>query len=376
VAAHPAAVFTPDGEGLRRPDPFRVLAASAPVGIMLVDGAGRVGYVNQRCREITGVKDDDGTATPFLRAVHPADRRLVLAVIRTVLTNHVPGKSTFRLRDALGLERWVCARFVPAPSEANRRMYAVWLEDVTAEQTARAEAERLCLVLEQSTDFVTIIDVAGRLLYANETVRRFFDVGTGADLRRIPRGLGFTELSQWRLTNEVFPALARDDSWTGELTLVASDGTEVPILQASVLHRDADGRPAFVAGIGRDVTDLKRSEQRLAASEARFRALVDQSLDLAAIINAEGRITYASPSYTRVLGYYVEELLGRSVLELVHPDDVELVRQHFWSAAERQPVEYRVCHRDGQWRRLRGIATPLFHEPAIRGVVVNARAIT
>ncbi len=336
MAAHPAAVFTPDGEGLRRPDPFRVLAASAPVGIMLVDGAGRVGYVNQRCREITGVKDDDGTATPFLRAVHPADRRLVLAVIRTVLTNHVPGKSTFRLRDALGLERWVCARFVPAPS----------------------------------------IDVAGRLLYANETVRRFFDVGTGADLRRIPRGLGFTELSQWRLTNEVFPALARDDSWTGELTLVASDGTEVPILQASVLHRDADGRPAFVAGIGRDVTDLKRSEQRLAASEARFRALVDQSLDLAAIINAEGRITYASPSYTRVLGYYVEELLGRSVLELVHPDDVELVRQHFWSAAERQPVEYRVCHRDGQWRRLRGIATPLFHEPAIRGVVVNARAIT
>jgi diguanylate cyclase (GGDEF)-like protein/PAS domain S-box-containing protein len=364
--------------GLRKLDPFRVLAASAPVGIMLVDVAGTVGYVNPQCRAITGVDDDNGTVRPWLAAIDPRDRKLVFTTIRHAMASDDTQNVTFRLRHRPGT--WGRLLLVPAPSEVDRRMYTVWLEDVTAEREVRAEVERLSIVLEQSSDFVTIIDTSGRMLYANETVREFFDVGIGTDLNEMPRGLGFTEMSQWRMEHEVFPALARHGVWSGELTLVAPDGHEVPILQTSKLHRDRDGRPAFVAGIGRDVTELKETELRLAASETRFRSIAQHSLDLVTIIDAEGRISYASPSHHRVLGYELHELLGRQAFELVHPDDVETVRSGFWTggheAKPSEPVEYRMLHHDGAWRYVEAAATPLFNEPTVRGIVVNARDIT
>lgn len=364
--------------GPRKLDPFRLLAASAPVGIMLVDAAGAVGYVNQRCRAITGVEDDDGTVQAWLAAVDPRDRKLVFTTIRHVIANDETQDATFRIRHRDGI--WVRAMFVPAPNEAERRMYTIWIEDVTTEREVRAEVERLSIVLEQSPDFVTIIDAQGRMLYANETVRTFFEVGIGMDLNEMPGGLGFTEMSQWRLAHEVFPALARDGVWNGELTLVAADGHEVPVLQTSKVHHDRDGQPAFVAGIGRDVTELKETELRLAASETRFRSLAQHSLDLVTIIDAEGRISYASPSHNRVLGYELHELLGRQALEMIHPDDVETVRSGFWTGAPEaqpcEPVEYRMLHHDGSWRYVEAAATPLFNEPTVRGIVVNARDIT
>src|SRR5207247_5368340 len=135
------------------------------------------------------------------------------------------------------------------------------LERSVADGTARLEL--LSMVLERSRDFVTIIDESGRLLYANETVRSFFGVATGADVRAVPKDLGLSAESQRTLRREAWPALRRDGAWIGELTLVSPDGRGVTLLQSSRRYVDADrGRP-FVAGIGHDVTEEREAARRL-----------------------------------------------------------------------------------------------------------------
>src|SRR4051812_37639337 len=60
-----------------------------------------------------------------------------------------------------------------------------------------------------------------------------------------------------------------------------------------------------------------RSKQALEASEAHFRSLVENAIDIVAVLDSAGRFMYLSPSVERVLGYTPDELVGRISLELV-----------------------------------------------------------
>lgn len=81
-------------------------------------------------------------------------------------------------------------------------------------------------------------------------------------------------------------------------------------------YRTPDGG---VVGIVTDVTGQKLAERALSDSEARHRRLVEQAPDLVAVVS-DGRLAYVNPAGARMLGGSPEELVGRSVLELIHPD--------------------------------------------------------
>jgi len=69
-------------------------------------------------------------------------------------------------------------------------------------------------------------------------------------------------------------------------------------------------------------------------SEAYFRALVENSLDAVAVVDADGTIRYESPSVERILGYRPEELIGRNALDFLHPEDVQRVAGNIVTAEE------------------------------------------
>ncbi len=115
-------------------------------------------------------------------------------------------------------------------------------------------------------------------------------------------------------------------------------------------------------------------------SDQRFRALIEHSNDAIALLSAEGSVTYASPSTERVTGYTAEELVGMNGFALLHPEDLEDVRQQFTTLLNRPghsiTVEYRICHKNGAWRWMEGTATNLLLDPTIQAIVVNFRDIT
>jgi PAS domain S-box-containing protein len=123
-----------------------------------------------------------------------------------------------------------------------------------------------------------------------------------------------------------------------------------------------------------------RMEKELKASESRFRALIENTQDLVVILDPTGAVRYASPSALRVLGYESTERLGVSALELVHPDDVPKVQEHFRELMAHprgsQTLELRGRHRNDAWRLLEIIAQNALDVPGVQGIVVHARDIT
>ncbi|MBW3553881.1 MAG: EAL domain-containing protein [Gemmatimonadetes bacterium] len=124
----------------------------------------------------------------------------------------------------------------------------------------------------------------------------------------------------------------------------------------------------------------RRDTRKLAASERHFRSLIENALDTITVIEADGTIRYESPSVERVLGFRPEELLGRNVFEYVHPQDRPRVLQEFerllTEPGRVQSMELRFRHISGTWRMMEVIGRNLLADPAVGGVVVNARDIT
>lgn len=123
-----------------------------------------------------------------------------------------------------------------------------------------------------------------------------------------------------------------------------------------------------------------RAEEALAASEHRFRALIENSSDMMVLIDRAGTITYASPSTQRAFGYSPEEVIGRSVFEVLEPDDVETA-QRLFDALVQHPeelirAEFLIRGKDRAPRWIEIAASNLLEEPGVEAIVVNYRDIT
>jgi PAS domain S-box-containing protein len=143
---------------------------------------------------------------------------------------------------------------------------------------------------------------------------------------------------------------------------------------------DKNGRPDLALGLGLDISEKHRTEEMLAESEKQFRLLIENALDLVIVLKPEGTIHYIGPSVERLLGYKPEELLGRSIYELISPDQVSLGKEALQYASGREGItehiEIQVRHKDGSWRLHEASSYNLLDNPAVGGIVINSRDIT
>ncbi len=104
---------------------------------------------------------------------------------------------------------------------------------------------------------------------------------------------------------------------------------------------------------------LHRMRRQLAERDQLFQLISENAADMIALVDADGRRLYNSPSYQKVLGYSPEELKTTSSIEQVHPDDQPRVlkaAENARSSGQGERVEYRVRHKDGSWRTLESTA--------------------
>ncbi|HEU4451748.1 MAG TPA: PAS domain S-box protein, partial [Longimicrobium sp.] len=252
--------------------------------------------------------------------------------------------------------------------------------DITDVRYAKQSQRRLNAFLEATPDFVAIFDPHGRALSVNSAFRRVVGIDPHDDLSAItvtdlfPPGV--TDL----LLHEGIPTAVRDGLWVGETLLQRADGMEVPISQVMLAHKSPNGVVEFLSTLARDITEQKRAESALRRSEAHFRSLIENALDIITVLDAEGVILFESPSVRRVLGYQPDELLGKHIFDFVHPDDLDHAREAFANAVSSaeltQPTETRLRHQDGSWRVLESVSENLLDDPAVAGVVENSRDIT
>ena len=116
-------------------------------------------------------------------------------------------------------------------------------------------------------------------------------------------------------------------------------------------------------------------------SEARFRSLVAHASDLITVLDADGVVTYQSPSIERILGYAVEEIEGQRFDRLLADADrsrLEQVagRSSAGGAPRRTRFDCSLRHRDGRWLQFEVQHTHLLHDEHVRGIVLNSRDVS
>jgi two-component system cell cycle sensor histidine kinase/response regulator CckA len=170
------------------------------------------------------------------------------------------------------------------------------------------------------------------------------------------------------------------DGYAMEKRLIRKDGTVFWSYLKVSAARAEDGSIRYVVGLTEDITERKEIESELRSSEERFRALVEHSSDLIAILEMDGRVRYVSPSQGMLLGYDELEIRTMNALDLIHPDDQVRAAQRMEIALQvdslppEMPLRFRS--HDGSWRSLMVTLTNMHDNPAVRGFVVNARDVT
>ena len=135
-----------------------------------------------------------------------------------------------------------------------------------------------------------------------------------------------------------------------------------------------------IQGIVRDITERKLAEKALLEREAYFRALIENSAEGIAIVDAQGNVRYIAPSEERLTGYSVEEIQGNSAFQYIHPDDLPNVLKMFAEGVATpgavRSVQYRLQHKSGEWHYYEITGHNMLDDPHIAGVIANYRDIT
>lgn len=129
-----------------------------------------------------------------------------------------------------------------------------------------------------------------------------------------------------------------------------------------------------------EIEQRRLAETDLSITARRFKALVEHSSDVIAILDRPGHIRYLSPSTERLLGYKSASLIGTRIFDLVHPNDLPTLAECFLNTLTHvettTPLEFRFKHGGGPWRVLTGTIKNLLHEPAVAGILINVHDIT
>jgi PAS domain S-box-containing protein len=165
-----------------------------------------------------------------------------------------------------------------------------------------------------------------------------------------------------------------------EYRIVRPDGQVRWIRDMAFPVWDESGRVVRIVGVARDITDQRLAQEQLRRREECFRLLIENAPDMIHVVDNQGLLRFQSPSAEQILGYTQEERLGRSVFDLVHPDDLAAARAALGQAVA-QPgqsvrVECRLRHKNGQWRLLQVVGRSLPEQADEGFIVLNSRDVT
>ena len=163
-------------------------------------------------------------------------------------------------------------------------------------------------------------------------------------------------------------------SWRMRMRVIRGDGEIRWGDLTATMIRDAEGAVQWMLGQATDITDQMAMEQALEVSEHRYRLLAENVGDVVGTGTIEGRITWVSDSVRDLLGWTPNELVGRLMVELVHPDEQDSLRD-----AQRQlrlgvamSYDARMRTSGGGWRWVRIRVRPMLDDAGAEiGVVAS-----
>ncbi|MGH3021272.1 MAG: PAS domain S-box protein [Gaiellaceae bacterium] len=346
---------------------YRTLVEHLPLATYISPVDSSLGnlYVSPQVEELLGYPADAWLRSPelLLQTVHPDDLERLLADAERLRTTGEPVRAEYRYRAADGRTVWVLDETNLVRDEDGTPLWVQgFLLDITERKSAEETRARLAAIVESSDDAIMSASLDLAFTSWNRGAERLFGYSVDEVL-----GAPITLLMPPERQEESLALVRRviDEQRVVHLETVRTheDGTPVDIAYTYSPIRDAAGTVVGISAIGQDVTDRKRAEAAIRESEAKFRSFVETTEEWVWAIDEHGITTYSNPAVERILGYAVDEVMGRSSLDFMVEEDRDAALEELatpaagtegWSGLV---VRWRA--KDGSVRHLESTATPI-----------------
>ncbi|MDM7999357.1 MAG: PAS domain S-box protein [Dehalococcoidia bacterium] len=321
--------------------------------LILISQDWKIVFANQRLQQATGLSERDLVGRSILDLTHPDDREAVELHYRQILDGkYLSSDRPFKGIGKDGKTSWGIMRHVPVTWQGRPALMTI-IQDITqqrlAEQALRESEERYRMLAENASDVIWTMDMnlnytynsPSKLRQSGYTPEEFCRLNAAQVLT--PESLEHAaKVIEEELAVEQLPEKDLNRTRTLELAEYRKDGSILWTEATASFLRDKDGKPIGYIGISRDITERKRAEEALRASEERSRTIVENAAE-GIIVVQDGWLKFANPKCSEVSGYSNEELLSRPFLDIVHPDDRQMIAENHVKrmAGEEAPNNYR-----------------------------------
>lgn len=236
------------------------------------------------------------------------------------------------------------------------------------------------LLLNNTEEIFILLDKDLRLVSFNKKFEDTYKKLLKKDVQIGSHILDYTQVDRKQKVEEIYKRVLKGELVEDELHIAVSKDKTFIYTSRYKPVRDDFGNiiGAFVAV--HDITERRVAEQRIRDSERRFRSLVEHAGDIISLVNAEGIITYVSPSFERITGFSAEEIVGKANALIIHPDFIKETNQIFNQLILQPGITIprltRFKHKNGHYIWVEGVATNLLHDKNIKAIVSNYRDIT
>lgn len=382
-------------------DKLEAVVEASPLAIFSFDCDGLIQSWSLGAQRLFGWSEQEvlGRDFPFIPAEQKEmSKALIARLIRGETFTDV--EATRRRRDGATVETTISA--APLRDREGNIIGAMALVgDITARKKNDEMRIRLGEILKATSDFVSMADAQGNVLYHNQS---FLNLAGGDAVSVQGKNIrDFHPAWAGEIIQRVgIPTALRDGSWSGETAFITASGAEMPISQVIIAHIDPQGELTGTSTIARDISERIRSEEELRqsyarledrvrertadlemvnewlrdeitvrqqaeetlrASEERYRFLADSMPQIVWTTKPGGQISYYNRRWHEYTGLPEMEVPGTVWESVVHADDLPVLQEGWSSAsASGQPYtwEYRLKRASDQaYRWHLGRSVPL-----------------
>ncbi|MEG4505854.1 PAS domain S-box protein [Microcoleus sp. F6_B4] len=235
----------------------------------------------------------------------------------------------------------------------------------SAQQKLRDSEQKYHQILDSIGDMVLVKGPKSKIVWANQAFRDYY---------------GMTEEELQGIVDAPFAdpdntlQYVRDDAFvfdTGHTLQISEEpvtrhDSEVRLFSTvKTPIRNADGEIVMTVGVSRDMTERRKTEEAIKASETKYRSLVETSQDMIWSVDALGRYTFVNPAVKYIYGYEPEEMLGRPFSDFTTPEqsqkDLEVFARLFAGESVFQYETTQIA-KDGSMKLLMFNAIALYDE--------------
>jgi len=384
---------------------FRAILESAPDAIVIADSDGIIRLINSRSEEMFQYTKDELIGQPVellmperFRKTHPKKRdsfssnphsrpmgNLILFGLRKNGEEFPTDVSLSPLRTNEGMLISAAFRDITWKVEKENELLksnneirdkAVQIESILKTLTEREKEilrvkNNLSAMINATKDLMWSVNADYKLISANQPFCNFVKQSTGTDIVEGDSVLAAMEsgnsISRWKNMY--------DRCLSGRSLIINLSDSEV---RFAPIYDSQTDNVIGVACHSLDTEERNQMEKEKIETAQRFTAIVQNGSDLIFIIDENNMPTYISPSVFSHLGYTPDFLYGKSVVDFIHQKDYAKLILIATSSGKNgiQVPAIRIKHADGSWRWIEATIDNLFDNPAVKGLVLNAKDIT